>query len=198
MTLCDITLEEIAPPPPIANLDPRAAVISIGSACKLFWGGLRIGWIRTSADVIAQLYPLKTVADLGTSLVSQALTVELLPLRERVRAERAEQLRARYAVVEESLHRLLPEWSWERPRGGSSLWIEIPRGNAAAFAQFAARYDIRIAPGPVFSVADRHQRRLRLPFVLDPEELAAGIERLAHAWSLYTPHSMTMALDAVI
>ncbi|HXP94954.1 MAG TPA: PLP-dependent aminotransferase family protein [Candidatus Binatia bacterium] len=197
-TLCDISLEEAEPPAPMAAIDPRAAVISIGSACKLFWGGLRIGWIRTSADVIAQLYPLKTVADLGTSLVSQALTTELLPLRERVRRERRAQLRERYAVVEESLRRLLPEWSWERPRGGSSLWIELPRGNAAAFAQFAARYDIKIAPGPVFSVADRHQRRLRLPFVLDPDELAAGIERLAHAWALYTPHSMTMALDAVI
>lgn len=197
-TLCDISLDATEPPPPIAGLDPDAAVISIGSACKLFWGGLRIGWIRTSADVVAQLYPLKTVADLGTSLVSQALTVELLPLREDVRRERREQLRERYAVVDESLRRLLPEWSWARPRGGSSLWIDLPRGNAAAFAQFSARYDIKIAPGPVFSVADRHQRRLRLPFVLDPEELAGGIERLAHAWRLYTPHSMTMSLDAVI
>jgi DNA-binding transcriptional MocR family regulator len=197
-TLCDIALDGAEPLPPLASLDSGTPVISIGSACKLFWGGLRIGWIRTSADVVAQLYPLKTVADLGTSLVSQALTVELLPLRERVRGERGEQLRARYGVVEESLGRLLPDWSWERPRGGSSLWIELPRGNAAAFAQFAARYDIKIAPGPVFSVADRHQRRLRLPFVLEPDELAAGIERLAHAWEQYMPHSMTMALDAVI
>jgi DNA-binding transcriptional MocR family regulator len=197
-TLCDISLEETEPPPPIAALDRNVAVISIGSACKLFWGGLRIGWIRSSADVIAQLYPLKTVADLGTSLVSQALTAELLPFRERVRAERRRQLGERYAVVEESLRRLLPDWSWNRPRGGSSVWIELARGNAAAFAQFAARYDIKIAPGPVFSVADRHQRRLRLPFVLDPHELAAGIERLAHVWQLYKPHSMTMALDAVI
>jgi DNA-binding transcriptional MocR family regulator len=197
-TLCDISLEDAEPPPPIATLDPTVPVISIGSACKLFWGGLRIGWIRTSADVVAQLYPLKTVADLGTSLVSQALTAELLPLREQVRRERREQLRARFAVVERSLQHLLPEWSWERPRGGSSLWIELQRGNAAAFSQFAARYDIKIAPGPVFSVADRHQRRLRLPFVLDPDELEAGIERLAHVWELYVPHSMTMALDAVI
>lgn len=197
-TLCDISLDAADPPAPIAALDRDAAVISIGSACKLFWGGLRIGWIRTSPDVIAQLYPLKTVADLGTSLVSQALTAELLPLRDQVRRERREQLRERFAVLEESLRRLLPDWDWVRPCGGSSLWIELPRGNAAAFAQFAARYDIKIAPGPVFSVADRHQRRLRLPFVLDPQELASGIERLTHVWTLYTPHSMTIAFDAVI
>lgn len=197
-TLCDISLDTGEPPPPIASLDPHAAVISIGSADKLFWGGLRIGWIRTSPDVIAQLYPLKTISDLGTSLVSQALTAELLPLRERVRAERQLQLDERYRLVAASLEKLLPSWEWERPRGGSSLWIELPRGNAAAFAQYAARYDIKIAPGPVFSVADRHQRRLRLPFVLDPPELAAGIERLGRVWDSYTPLAMTIALDAVI
>lgn len=198
-TLCDISLDDAEPPPPIASLDPAAAVISIGSACKLFWGGLRIGWIRASVDVIAQLYPFKTVADLGTSLVSQALTAELLPARERVRAERRRQLNARYETITERLGRLLPRWEWRRPQGGWSLWIALPQGNAAAFAQYAARYGVKVAPGSVFAVGEGHERRIRLPFVLEPDELAAGVERLARVWEMYAPHAATaIALDAVI
>lgn len=198
-TLLDISLEAEAPPPPVASLDDEAPVISIGSACKLYWGGLRIGWIRASADVITQLYPSKAVADLGSSLVSQALCVELLDLRDRVRAERREQLTERYALVSTMLERLLPRWSWTRPRGGSSLWIALPFGSASSFTQFAARYGVKLAPGPVFSIAEGQERRIRLPFVLEPDELRAGIERLARVWELYTPHaSSAIALDAVI
>ncbi len=36
------------PPPPLASFNPDAAVLTIGSAGKSFWGGLRIGWIRAA------------------------------------------------------------------------------------------------------------------------------------------------------
>jgi DNA-binding transcriptional MocR family regulator len=102
-TLCDIALLDAPLPPAIAELDPSAAVFSIGSACKLFWGGLRIGWVRAPGDLVNQLAPLKIVADLGTSLVGQALCAELLPLRDRVRAERREQLALRYETLADAL-----------------------------------------------------------------------------------------------
>src|SRR5262249_53041928 len=42
------------PPLPIAALQPSAPVITIGSMSKLFWGGLRIGWIRAPEGVLAR------------------------------------------------------------------------------------------------------------------------------------------------
>lgn len=197
-TLCDISHHGVEPPPPIAALEPAAAVLSIGSACKLFWGGLRIGWVRADPEVVALLAPLKIVADLGSSLVAQALCAELLPLRERVREERREQLALRYRTIAGALRRELPDWSWEEPLGGSSLWVELPYGDAAGFAQDAARHGITLAPGPVFSAGDRHARRLRLPFVLEPETLVNGVRRLAVVWSAYAPRAATRSLDAVV
>ena len=50
-SLVDIPLEGTAPLA-IAALAPKAPVLSIGSLSKLFWGGLRIGWIRAPEPVI--------------------------------------------------------------------------------------------------------------------------------------------------
>lgn len=197
-TLCDIALVDAPLPPPIAALDEHAAVFSIGSACKLFWGGLRIGWVRGSGDLVTKLAPLKIVADLGTSLVGQALCAELLPLRDRVRAERREQLQVRYATLADALARSLPSWAWSEPRGGSSLWIELPYGDSASFAQDAARMGVTLAAGAAFSSTERHARRLRLPFVLDPEVLREGVDRLTRVWDAYAPRVTTLPLDAVV
>jgi DNA-binding transcriptional MocR family regulator len=197
-TLCDISMHEIDPPLPIAALGSGATVLTIGSACKLFWGGLRIGWVRGEAHMLSRIAPLKIVADLGTSLVGQALCAELLPLRDRVRAERRAQLAVRFRTLTGALDRDLPSWRGNEPRGGSSLWIELPYGDSASFAVEAARFGVTIAPGPVFSSAERHARRLRLPFVLDPDVLLAGVERLAAAWSAYAPRAATLPLDAVV
>jgi DNA-binding transcriptional MocR family regulator len=197
-TLCDISHRAVEPPPPIASIDQDLSVISIGSACKLFWGGLRIGWVRATPDIVALLSPLKIVADLGTSLVGQALCAELMPLRERVREERRLQLELRYQTVTQALQRELPNWTWEEPLGGSSLWIELPYGDASGFVREAERHEIRLAAGPVFSANDRHSRRLRLPFVLEPEELLNGVRRLAVVWESYAPHIAMRSFDAVV
>src|SRR3984885_8746999 len=177
-TLCDISMHDVVPPAPIAALGSGASVLSIGSACKLFWGGLRIGWVRGEAHMISRIAPLKIVADLGTSLVGQALCAELLPLRDRVRDERRAQLAERYRTLVGALEAELPSWNRNEPCGGSSLWIELPHGDSASFALEAARFGVTVAPGPVFSSAERHARRLRLPFVLDPDVLLAGGGRL--------------------
>ncbi|MCG6523166.1 PLP-dependent aminotransferase family protein, partial [Vibrio parahaemolyticus] len=59
------------PPPPLASFNPDAAVLTIGSAGKSFWGGLRIGWIRASARTIASLIQARDSLDLGTPLLEQ-------------------------------------------------------------------------------------------------------------------------------
>ena len=115
-----------------------------------------------------------------------------------MRAERRAQLGVRYRTLVGALERELPSWGRNDPRGGASLWIELPYGDSASFAVEAARFGVSIAPGPVFSSAERHARRLRLPFVLDPDVLLAGVERLSAAWNAYAPRAAALPLDAVV
>src|SRR5262249_9002937 len=56
--LADLSLST-TPPPPIAAFDVAAPVLTIGSLSKLFWGGLRIGWIRASEELLSRITRLK-------------------------------------------------------------------------------------------------------------------------------------------
>jgi DNA-binding transcriptional MocR family regulator len=91
-TLADLSLG--APPPaPIASFDAEAPILTIGSLSKLFWGGLRIGWIRASEEILARITRLKIMADLGGSLIGQLVAVRLLAEAERVKAIRRREMR---------------------------------------------------------------------------------------------------------
>jgi DNA-binding transcriptional MocR family regulator len=60
------------------------------------------------------------------------------------------------------------------------------------------REGVTLAAGGAFSSTERHARRLRLPFVLDPDVLRLGVERLARVWEAYAPRVTTLPLDAVV
>ncbi|MER6525875.1 aminotransferase class I/II-fold pyridoxal phosphate-dependent enzyme [Streptomyces sp. NPDC001508] len=90
-------------------------------------------------------------------------------------------LRSLRAAVD-TLNRHAPEWSWTEPQGGSGLWVRLPGTDTTAFAQTARRNGIVIVPGPVFSSVEGFQDHLRIPFWKDPDELTAGLTRLADLW----------------
>jgi len=181
----DVALDDRPLPPPIAALAPDAAVHTIGSTAKLFWAGLRVGWIRSPDDWAARMLATKTVADLGTPLISQLLAVSLLEHADEVLAERRAELIPRLDLLCELLTAQLPTWSFTRPRGGLSLWITLPHGNADELAEVALRHGVLIVPGPSLSVDDGNRRCLRLVFTRPEAEISEGVRRLAAAWASY-------------
>ena len=67
----------------------------VSSISKVFWGALRVGWVRGPASAIAQLARVKTGADLGSALMTQAIAMRLLTVLDRAKEMRKEQLRGR-------------------------------------------------------------------------------------------------------
>jgi DNA-binding transcriptional MocR family regulator len=185
----DNTLAELVlgppPPPPLAAYARTATIVSIGSLSKVYWAGLRVGWVRASRSTIVQLGRLKAVADLGTSLPSQAIAVNLLARSEQVRARRLRELEARLTLLEELLQRHLPEWEWRRPQGGVSLWVRLPEGSSTELTQIAYRRGVSIAPGSLMSITGRFDEFVRLSFDHEEAVLEEGILRLAAAWKTY-------------
>ena len=186
LALADLDLD-VAPPPPIAAAVPGAPVLTIGSLSKLVWAGLRIGWVRAEAPVIARLARFKVLSDLGSSLPGQILAARLLRRAAAIRDARRREARERRHALEQALAAALPDWTWRRPAGGLCLWVRLPRGNAEELARHALRHGVGLVPGPTCSPRDAWETYLRLPFVLEQEEMLEGIARLARAWEAYAP-----------
>jgi DNA-binding transcriptional MocR family regulator len=172
-------------PPPVAFYRPDAPVVLVGSLSKLFWGGLRIGWLRASTPMVAFLARAKAVEDLGSGALSQVLAVRLLERFDEATAWRNQELRERLDRAEAAIHAAGTSWRWRRPPGGQNLWIRLPGGDAAAFAQLAIRHGVSVIPGPLVSPNGGGHDRFRLPFVAAPEVLETAVGLLAGAWRAY-------------
>ncbi|HEX6256359.1 MAG TPA: PLP-dependent aminotransferase family protein [Euzebyales bacterium] len=175
---------EREPPPPIAAVDPEAPVLTLGSMSKVFWGGLRIGWVRADPATIERLGRIKTVTNYGTPAIDQLVSTRLLPRTDEVAARRREQLARRLARLQDAMRTHLPDWTWRSPAGGLSLWIRLPAPDAPALVRAAERHGVALATGASFGLAaGDHRDHVRLPFVAAPDAIAEGVRRLAAAWN---------------
>lgn len=182
----DNTLGELAldvePPPYLAAFGRGDNIITIGSMSKLFWTGLRIGWVRAAPAVITRLTRLKVVDDLGSGLVNQFIAVRWLEKNQQAKEWRRQELRPRLDRTIRLLQEHLPEWEFNRPGGGLFLWVKLGGSNAGTFAQLALRYGVIILPGNMMSADESYGQYTRLPFLQDPATIEEGIIRLSRAW----------------
>ncbi len=172
-------------PPIAAYAPPGAPVLTVGSFSKAAWSGLRVGWVRGPQSLISRLAEFKAMSDLGSPLFDQAVAARLVPHLDEMRADHRDMLNHNLDLVAGLLGRHLPSWRWARPKGGPSLWVELPTGNASAFTQVALRFGVEVIPGDQMSPTGDDRRRLRLPFSADPPVLTETIRRLGEAWRAY-------------
>jgi DNA-binding transcriptional MocR family regulator len=179
-TLAELVLDEDAPAPtPLAAHDD---VIAIGSMSKAYWAGLRIGWIRAAAPLVQRLAQARATIDLSSPVVEQLIATELLADPDAVLLPHRAALRARRDALAAALRTTLPGWSFELPRGGLSLWVELDAPRSSALAAVAIQHGVRLAAGPRFGVDGAFERFLRLPYTLPEPRLAEAVERIALAW----------------
>jgi DNA-binding transcriptional MocR family regulator len=174
-------------PPPLAAFDPGDRVVTVGSLGKLAWGGLRIGWIRAPRSEFDRLVAGKIVADHSTSLLTQAVGARVLASIDAVAAGTRAAARLRRDVLIDALRQRLPDWTYEVPDGGLSLWVRLPGADATAFSRLAAAHGVIVRPGPLASPDGGFRDHIRLAFGTSPEQIVEGVDRLAAAWAAYGP-----------
>ncbi|MEU4426172.1 PLP-dependent aminotransferase family protein [Actinoplanes sp. NPDC024001] len=173
---------EPVPPPIAAHHD---GVITIGSLSKVAWGGLRVGWVRATAAMIARLARMRTVFDLGGNVPAQLAAAELIPRLEPLLRRTAAERRAHHDHLRAELARHLPAWHAPAVPGGQTLWVRLPHGDARSFAQLALRHGVAVLPGSGLDPDGTSDDHLRLHFLAAPQELSEAVRRLAVAWREY-------------
>jgi DNA-binding transcriptional MocR family regulator len=183
------------PPPPLAAYAPAGAeVLTAESLGKSVWGGLRVGWVRGTCEIIERLARRKALADLGGPVIEQAVAARLMPRMPELVAVRTAELRERLDLMEKLLREQLPDWRWRRPDGGASLWVELPGGvDAGVYAQVALRHGVEVVPGAAMDATGEYDDCLRLPFTFELPTIVEMISRLARAWAELERHGPTEA-----
>src|SRR5262249_7648213 len=149
-------------------------VVTVGSLSKLYWGGLRVGWVRAPSGIVARLAAAKAAADLGSTAYQQGVVATVVAgQHDAIVKWRAEWARSRYDAVAAGLRSFLPAWDWPPPSGGLTIWARLPGTGAAgggtagggaagggpgspdssAFAQAALRRGVAVVPGRLLSAA---------------------------------------------
>jgi DNA-binding transcriptional MocR family regulator len=168
------------PLPPTAALDP--SVVTLGSLSKPVWGGLRLGWIRASADLVRRLAVQRAATDLSGSVLDQLVGAAILDRLDDIAADRRRQLRAQRDALIAALRDELPQWRAPVPAGGLSIWVELDAPLCTPLTLAAGHLGVQLVPGSRFGLDGTLERFLRLPFALPSSQLGEAVRRLALAW----------------
>ena len=179
-TLQAIQLSNAPMPAPFASHSPDT--LTVGSASKMFWGGLRVGWIRASRDLVPRLVNARVQIDLGTSLFDQLVVAELMGNAD-ILPSRRDELRGRRDALARALREQLPDWQFRLPEGGLTLWVRMSHGSATGLTAGLEPAGVHLAPGPVFSVEGGADDWLRIPYAKPEEQLTQAVDRIAKAWT---------------
>lgn len=176
-----LMLEGGAMPRPFAAYAPDT--ITVGSASKSFWGGLRLGWIRAPHERMERLTRARISLDLGAPVLEQLVLTRLLADADDVLALHRARLREQRDALAGAVRDSLPQWSFHLPVGGLALWCRLPAALGTSLCAEAERHGVIIAPGPVFAVEGGLDTFVRIPWTRPADELIEAVRRLAEAWT---------------
>lgn len=192
-TGCPVVADEVyqylyyeqPPPDPLASLDDRAPVLSIGSFSKLLAPGLRLGWIQGQPENLAPLIDSALLASGGgLAPVTSSL---VRPLLEEGRfdqhlARLTTIYRNRLATLVQGLeYRLGDRLELTVPKGGYFIWAHWRNGvDTEALLPRAHEVGVGFQPGRKFSASPKQACAMRLCFAFyDEAKLTEACVRLA-------------------
>ncbi len=179
-TVAEVDLE--GGPAPLPFAAHGADTVTVGSCSKSHWGGLRTGWVRAPRGTMRPLVESRVTSDLGAPVLEQLVLVELMRQSPGLTSERRTDLVAARDALTAALRADLPELRFRVPRGGLSLWCELPAGlGSTAVAAAAEAEGLLVAGGPRFAVDGGLDRWIRLPHVLPAATMTEAVARLARA-----------------
>jgi aspartate/methionine/tyrosine aminotransferase len=141
--------------------------------------GLRSGFVAGEARLIQRQAQLINFGGVATPYPILAAATELWQDEEHVQGYRAKYV-ANFEAAQDALGGIFGEM---RAEGGFFLWLDVGNGEAAATALWE-QAAIRVLPGGYMARPDANgfdpgERYIRVALVLEPDDMAAALKRMA-------------------
>jgi 2-aminoadipate transaminase len=172
------------PPPALGTMTQSGNILSLGSFSKIMAPGLRLGWIQTSATLMARLLGSGVVNSGGSfnHFTSQVMRHAIeLGLQDKMLVKLRETYRRRVETMDAALRQHLGGLAtWRRPGGGYFFWLEFDQAvDTTALKARAADFRTGFQPGEVFSCKGELKNCLRLSFAhYGDGDISEGVARL--------------------
>lgn len=176
---------DTSPYRPIASLAPQHTVY-INSFSKTVSPALRAAYMAGPEWLMQKVEHLAQAADLSAGTMDQMLVLSLLEsgvLQESLKSARAH-YREMCQVMVKSMDEFMPEGvTWNNPKGGFFLWVEVPDNiTTVELLNAAVSREVSFLPGKVFYPVERGINRLRLSFARETKgRIRVGVASLATA-----------------
>ncbi|BCH27377.1 MocR-like pyridoxine biosynthesis transcription factor PdxR [Mesorhizobium sp. L-8-3] len=182
----DSQLVDEAPQQALKSIDRSGRVVYVGSMSKTLAPGLRLGYIVASAELIAELRALRRFMLRHPPANNQRAVALFLSLghHEALVRRLSAAFDERRKRLVQAISAFLPEWRSTDAAGGTSLWLEGPRGtDSRALAEAAAARSVIIEPGDrFFDRPEKPTRYMRLGISsIALQHIEPGIRELATA-----------------
>lgn len=171
------------PTPALKSRDSQGRVLYIGSLSKSLMPGLRMGFIVAPRALINELRSLRRLMFRHPPGNNQRVVALFLALGHHdaliSKLHRAYQIR--WKTMGENLEHYFPGWAKSPGFGGTSFWVEGPKGlDATELNRRAMEDGIVIEPGEVFFASPKtNENYFRLGFSSIPDErIEPGLEGL--------------------
>lgn len=177
VTQASLTFEPA--PPPLAAYGDAPNLVTVGSLGAVHWGGLSVGWLRATPALVDHL--TRSTTHWRVPVLDQLLAERLLPIDEQLRRRRIGWLRECLDHATATLSAQLPDFGWQPPAGGLTIWLKPPAGARPGFAESLAPYGVAVLPGALFAPR-RPSNHFGLVYARDAALVEEGVRRIAAAW----------------
>jgi DNA-binding transcriptional MocR family regulator len=157
--------------------------LTIGSASKTIWGGLRVGWIRGPKHLVDRLVTARLANDLGAGVIDQLVALEMASDLNEILGFRRELHSSSVTALDDAIRFHLLPWKVTPVQGGISAWVHLGKPVSSILASSARAGGLLIGAGPWFAIDGAFERFIRIPITATPSVISQSMEILASVWA---------------